>query len=840
MASKTIRVGDTVELKGQRIGLVRFKGRTQFAKGEWYGIELYNSHSRHDGIIMQKRYFRSPRNRGLFVRRQIIVNIVPQAVANKQLRVFQRAGLGSSAKGGMKTYMNRISGFASTMPKGYQPAPVRTARSQEPPTTIKEENSAGKRKRAQTGPNNDDTAVGSHIKSTQSVAVLGLNSRNNNNDNDDSKTVSSTLTGNEASDDDKHDKNNKSKSQPPHGKKNDKNSKNDRGPKGGGPGTARLRASKSTNPSDSSSNNKKSGRGAKNKGSSVEATSTMDIPKLHAVSKSNPNVKSPKSILKNRADSKGNKKTSKGNKKGKAGSRAGSRKNTIENDGDTDAEELDSIGDLPMSPKKPDKKTSAGRRMIRKRRERMMSIEVSSVEATATIINGNDGNASSSSRDSDDGDTNVVTLGNTNSNSKRQRAHTDETRNNNDKQEIKNTKRKTTDGSPRKNRTTRTTSPKKRGSGVRKSSAAGGSGSNHNSGGGGSGGLSSPRAKPKISLQTPIHTQSIHEPGLLSPTTPKEMANTHPSMSNLESFSHHTHRVSYGMDPVFTRLDRRRQRTSDVLLLQNPKPKVVTNSGRDEDDEDEEEDDDESNNITNSNKNNSTKKGKNGKNKKPKLKNKASNSKKEEKLKLRRKFSTTTKRMEAKAQREYFAKRGRTSSRETKEKQKEKEKEKKKKEKKEKEKKEKDKNNKKASKGIKSMMNKGLGAIDDELPQLDIGSTTESDESPGEGNRVQFSKSDSVVVKDVPIENENENDNDANNEKKIDKAMKLTTKNIKSDEKQQENKSDNSNSFPKVELMDEQEIMRKLSTIFLENQSDLKSKLRKVTKKTKSNENTIR
>ena len=74
-----------------------------------------------------------------------------------------------------------------------------------------------------------------------------------------------------------------------------------------------------------------------------------------------------------------------------------------------------------------------------------------------------------------------------------------------------------------------------------------------------------------------IELEPAKKEGLL---TPQEMTNT--PMLNLESFSYHTHRVSYGIDPVFTRLDKRRQRTFDVLLLRNPKPKITAENSRDE------------------------------------------------------------------------------------------------------------------------------------------------------------------------------------------------------------------------------------------------------------------
>eukprot|EP01084_Bolivina_argentea_P213285 362278_1 len=95
--NKRVTIADMVYLTNDREGIVRFKGKTGFGLGEWYGIELRTEHkTRHDGLIHGKRYFRCPRNKGLFVRKQIIVDVMDKKTAVQKARVFKMGGSLSS------------------------------------------------------------------------------------------------------------------------------------------------------------------------------------------------------------------------------------------------------------------------------------------------------------------------------------------------------------------------------------------------------------------------------------------------------------------------------------------------------------------------------------------------------------------------------------------------------------------------------------------------------------------------------------------------------------------------------------------------------------------------
>ena len=67
-----LKVGVRVVTRGKR-GVLRFVGRTAFARGVWYGVELDEPHGRNDGSVKGKYYFLCPRKHGLFVKASSII-----------------------------------------------------------------------------------------------------------------------------------------------------------------------------------------------------------------------------------------------------------------------------------------------------------------------------------------------------------------------------------------------------------------------------------------------------------------------------------------------------------------------------------------------------------------------------------------------------------------------------------------------------------------------------------------------------------------------------------------------------------------------------------------------
>lgn len=70
---------------GERRGIARYVGLTQFAKGIWVGVELSESEGpsgNNDGTVKGVAYFRCPPARGIFVRPQM-VKVEPRAEVSR-------------------------------------------------------------------------------------------------------------------------------------------------------------------------------------------------------------------------------------------------------------------------------------------------------------------------------------------------------------------------------------------------------------------------------------------------------------------------------------------------------------------------------------------------------------------------------------------------------------------------------------------------------------------------------------------------------------------------------------------------------------------------------------
>lgn len=70
LSSEPLRRGDRVLARSERgdlSGILRFMGETDFATGEWAGIELETPDGKNDGSVLGYRYFQCRKNYGLFV-----------------------------------------------------------------------------------------------------------------------------------------------------------------------------------------------------------------------------------------------------------------------------------------------------------------------------------------------------------------------------------------------------------------------------------------------------------------------------------------------------------------------------------------------------------------------------------------------------------------------------------------------------------------------------------------------------------------------------------------------------------------------------------------------------
>jgi dynactin 1 len=73
-----LTIGQTVELNDGRTATIRFIGQTEFAPGEWIGVELEDNGGKNDGSVKGERYFECEMGRGMFVRLAAITAIIDQ------------------------------------------------------------------------------------------------------------------------------------------------------------------------------------------------------------------------------------------------------------------------------------------------------------------------------------------------------------------------------------------------------------------------------------------------------------------------------------------------------------------------------------------------------------------------------------------------------------------------------------------------------------------------------------------------------------------------------------------------------------------------------------------
>ncbi|XP_075451546.1 CAP-Gly domain-containing linker protein 4 isoform X3 [Ascaphus truei] len=65
-ASADLKLGDRVLIAGQKVGTLRFCGPTEFALGQWAGIEMDEAEGKNDGSVAGIQYFKCPAKHGIF------------------------------------------------------------------------------------------------------------------------------------------------------------------------------------------------------------------------------------------------------------------------------------------------------------------------------------------------------------------------------------------------------------------------------------------------------------------------------------------------------------------------------------------------------------------------------------------------------------------------------------------------------------------------------------------------------------------------------------------------------------------------------------------------------
>ena len=79
------RVGQIIQIQDGRSAAVRFVGTTQFATGDWVGVELEDASGKNDGAVQGQRYFNCAPAHGMFLRpaAATILRDVPTQPAKK-------------------------------------------------------------------------------------------------------------------------------------------------------------------------------------------------------------------------------------------------------------------------------------------------------------------------------------------------------------------------------------------------------------------------------------------------------------------------------------------------------------------------------------------------------------------------------------------------------------------------------------------------------------------------------------------------------------------------------------------------------------------------------------
>ncbi|XP_078278603.1 CAP-Gly domain-containing linker protein 2 isoform X2 [Rhinoraja longicauda] len=94
---KDLRCGDRVLVGGTKTGVVKYVGETDFAKGEWCGVELDEPLGKNDGAVAGTRYFQCPPKFGLFAPIHKVMRIGFPSTIPAKTKKSKRMTMGVSA-----------------------------------------------------------------------------------------------------------------------------------------------------------------------------------------------------------------------------------------------------------------------------------------------------------------------------------------------------------------------------------------------------------------------------------------------------------------------------------------------------------------------------------------------------------------------------------------------------------------------------------------------------------------------------------------------------------------------------------------------------------------------
>lgn len=94
---KELRVGDRVLVGGSKMGVIRYMGETDFAKGDWCGVELDEPLGKNDGAVAGTRYFQCLPKFGLFAPIHKVIRIGFPSTSPAKVKKSKRMAMGVSS-----------------------------------------------------------------------------------------------------------------------------------------------------------------------------------------------------------------------------------------------------------------------------------------------------------------------------------------------------------------------------------------------------------------------------------------------------------------------------------------------------------------------------------------------------------------------------------------------------------------------------------------------------------------------------------------------------------------------------------------------------------------------
>ncbi|XP_041916383.1 CAP-Gly domain-containing linker protein 1 isoform X1 [Alosa sapidissima] len=114
-AKRVLKLGDRVLVGGTKAGVVRFLGETEFAKGDWCGVELDEPLGKNDGAVAGSRYFQCQPRYGLFAPTHKVTRIgFPCTSLSKSMS--RRAGLRRSPSGSSASSLSSLASSTGGKP----------------------------------------------------------------------------------------------------------------------------------------------------------------------------------------------------------------------------------------------------------------------------------------------------------------------------------------------------------------------------------------------------------------------------------------------------------------------------------------------------------------------------------------------------------------------------------------------------------------------------------------------------------------------------------------------------------------------------------------------------